>query len=218
MAARSIKVSITGNLDRAIITNPFFFGKEKNFLRAQISRITQSTTLVPKSIYRPVEDNDREIEDNTPEEGPVKIPTTDAMTKAENWVHYSTSILKCNRLVHMEAELLNENEDPEEAKKRVEAADPFEKRLKPISLDKKVKGGLPAWVVKTAGEASTFQQLNPVLGKVNYGVVVVKSLQWPGAFSFFSQSRWLQIYVGDGLKYEQQTYYPIFPPTIREDP
>jgi len=24
--------------------------------------------------------------------------------------------------------------------------------------------------------------------------------------------------VGDGLKYEQPTYYPIFPPVIKEDP
>jgi hypothetical protein len=33
-AARSIKVTFSGNLERAIITNPFFFGKEKHFLRA----------------------------------------------------------------------------------------------------------------------------------------------------------------------------------------
>lgn len=26
------------------------------------------------------------------------------------------------------------------------------------------------------------------------------------------------MYVGDGLKYESATYYPIFPPKIREDP
>ena len=99
---------VSGNLERAIITNPFFFGKEKNFLRAQISRISQSTTLVPRGLYRTVEDNDREIEDNTPEDGPVKIPSTDHMAKAENWVHYSTNILKCNRLVLLEAELLND--------------------------------------------------------------------------------------------------------------
>lgn len=32
--------------------------------------------------------------------------------------------------------------------RKIEAADPYEKRLKPINLDKKVKGGLPAWIVK----------------------------------------------------------------------
>ena len=81
-----------------------------------------------------------------------------------------------------------------------------------------MKGGLPSWVVKLAGETGTFQHQNPTLGKVNYGVVVVKSLQWPGSYNFFSQGRWYQIYLGDGLKYEQQTFYPVFPPAIREDP
>lgn len=33
-AARSIKVQISGNLDRRIFTNPFYFKTEKNYLRA----------------------------------------------------------------------------------------------------------------------------------------------------------------------------------------
>jgi hypothetical protein len=28
----------------------------------------------------------------------------------------------------------------------------------------------------------------------------------------------MQVYVGDGLKYEQKTFYPVFPPKIRDDP
>jgi len=48
----------------------------------------------------------------------------------------------------MEPENLGENDDPEVVKKQIEAADPFEKRLKPITSDNKVKGGLPAWVVR----------------------------------------------------------------------
>ena len=49
-AARLNKVSFTGDLERSIITNPFFFGKEKHFLRAQISRISHTTTIIPKGI------------------------------------------------------------------------------------------------------------------------------------------------------------------------
>jgi len=33
-AARQIKVCFTGNLERNIITNPFYFKQEKHFLRA----------------------------------------------------------------------------------------------------------------------------------------------------------------------------------------
>lgn len=45
--SRKIKVLLTGDLERDIITNPFFSGKEKNYLRAQIARISASTTLLP---------------------------------------------------------------------------------------------------------------------------------------------------------------------------
>lgn len=71
-----MKVHFTGNLESLLYTNPFFFEKEKYLLRAQISRIQHSTSLVPKGVYRLVEDTPREIEDNQPDEGPIPIPTT----------------------------------------------------------------------------------------------------------------------------------------------
>ena len=75
-AARDIKVHFTGDLNASIITNPFFFGKEKHYLRAQIARMTHSTTLVPKGLYKLVEDNEREIEEFVPEEGELLMPST----------------------------------------------------------------------------------------------------------------------------------------------
>lgn len=64
----------------------------------------------------------------------------------------------------MEPEDVDDNDDPEVVKKRIEDADPFEVRLKPISADKKVMGGLPAWTVKFCGDQSTFLNANPALG------------------------------------------------------
>jgi len=96
-----------------------------------------------------VEESTTEIEENAQEEGPVPVPSTKDMAKPENWVHYSRNILLCNRIVHMEPA---DAEDPEEAKKKIEAKDPFEKRLKPISTDKKLKGGAPAWSVRAYGD------------------------------------------------------------------
>ena len=103
---------MTGDLERKIITNPFFFKREKNFLRAQIARITQATTLVPKGVYRLNEEDKSLIEENLPEEGPVPVPSTKAMASPANWVHYSKSILKCNRTSHMEVEPVDD-QDPE---------------------------------------------------------------------------------------------------------
>mmetsp|Transcript_7261 Transcript_7261/g.5533 ORF Transcript_7261/g.5533 Transcript_7261/m.5533 type:complete len:146 (-) Transcript_7261:513-950(-) len=87
-AARKNKVEFTGDLERVIITNPFFFGREKHFLRSQIARISHCTTIVPKGLFIVQEDNDREIADFVPEEGPVPIPSTAQMSRPEFWVHH----------------------------------------------------------------------------------------------------------------------------------
>jgi Radial spokehead-like protein len=64
-------------------------------LRAQIQRITSSTTLVPKGLFRFVEETkEREIEDNTPDEGEIQKPSTEQMTKMDMWLHLLPSILK----------------------------------------------------------------------------------------------------------------------------
>ena len=87
-AARQIKILFSGDLERDIYTNPFFFGKEKIYLRAQIARIVHSTTIIPKGIKRQVQEEDtREIEDNTPEEGDIVYPSTHEMSKPDMWVH-----------------------------------------------------------------------------------------------------------------------------------
>jgi hypothetical protein len=113
---------------------------------------------VPKGLYRTVEDNNKEIEENTPNEGPIVIPSTEEMGKATSWVHFTQNILKCNRLTHIDQ---SDGDDTGEIMKKIEAADPYDDRLKPITADKKVKGGLPAWTVKLVGEVSTFANLNP---------------------------------------------------------
>lgn len=83
-------------------------------------------------MHKLVEDNDREIEDNVPEEGPIKMPATPSVASPDAWVHFTPNILKCNRLNHMEVEPA-EDQDPDILKAKIIAADPFDKRLKPIS-------------------------------------------------------------------------------------
>ena len=90
-AAREVKVHFSGDLEKRIITNPFFFKREKNFLRAQISRISFSTTIVPKGIYQTNAENEKEIEEIPPPEDPTKaVPiTTNQLKAADQWVHHT---------------------------------------------------------------------------------------------------------------------------------
>jgi hypothetical protein len=91
-------------LNRKIVTNPFYAKTESFFLRAQIARISMATNLVPKGVYRLTEEDKNVIEENVPDDGPVVVPSTLAMGKSENWVHYTRSILKCGRSTAMPVE------------------------------------------------------------------------------------------------------------------
>ena len=79
-AARMIKVCFTGNLDRNIVTNPFYFKQERHYLRAQIARIHHATKLVPVGRHKITEREEKselpfEVEPNTPEDPEQQIPT-----------------------------------------------------------------------------------------------------------------------------------------------
>jgi len=83
-----------------------------------------------------VEDSQREIEPNTPEEGDIVMPSTKEMSNPEMWVHETVGILKNCRTSHMDPEVPEGEEiEPEELMKRIEKADPYDPRLKPITKD-----------------------------------------------------------------------------------
>lgn len=92
--ARGIKHTFSGDLEREIFTNPFYFQKEKVFLRAQIARITASTTLTPSGLYEFEEESTRDIKlREGDEEKPVVIPSVNDMRNASKWLHLNQSIL-----------------------------------------------------------------------------------------------------------------------------
>lgn len=217
-ASRSIKVKFTGNLERNIITNPFFFGQEKHYLRAQIARITHSTTIMPGGLHKITEDNPKEIEPiEFEDEAKAYVPTTETQSALKNWVHSVKSILKCNRVNHMEPDGEEFGDmEPEEIQKLLDARDKPEPRLKPLVLDDSASSEDSAWTLRLVGD----QTRTPTnKGKSNhYGVVVVKSTVWTGAVTCWREDRSVQIYIGDGLKNESACYYPVFPPFIPDDP
>lgn len=217
-AARRIKVVFTGDLERKIITNPFFHGKEKHYLRAQIARIHHGTTLVPFGLYRPTEDDAKEIENVEADDEENKyIPQTENQVKLSNWCHYPKSILLNCRTGHMDPEVPEGMDiEPEELLKQIEAKDPYDARLKPITTDSQVEKGIPAWKSRVYGDKSRQPTLD---GKSEHnGIVVLKSLRWPGSTTVWKGNKWYQIYVGNGLKYEKQSFYPVESPLVPTDP
>lgn len=107
--ARQIKRMFTGNLEAEVIVNPHFTGKEKDLLRAQIARIVQLHSLVPKGLYKEAEDNEREIADV--DEAERKFPTFEQLTDLDTWCHLAPNVLKvqlfeCSNLLYSADERL----------------------------------------------------------------------------------------------------------------
>ena len=89
------------------------------------------------------------------------MPSTFDMANANNWVHYTSNILLNGRLSHMDPEVPEgEDIDPEVLKKQIEAADPYDPRLKLLSKDKEVpvseKSKQVSWVVRLMGDKNEY--------------------------------------------------------------
>jgi hypothetical protein len=130
-------------LERKIFTNPFFEGQEKHYLRAQIARVTHSTTLLPKGIMKATEDSEtREIEAVEAEEGQNLIPSTTQMKDPFMWVHGKKSILNNCKTIHVQPtapEGFEGEWDDEAEMKKVVSVDPYEPLLKSINDDSRIQ-------------------------------------------------------------------------------
>ena len=92
--ARGIKHTFSGDLNREIFTNPFYFQKEKVYLRAQIARITASTTLTTVNLYEFEEESTRDIKlREGDDENPIVAPSNNKMSVLSSWLHLNPSIL-----------------------------------------------------------------------------------------------------------------------------
>lgn len=89
--SKQIKKLLTGDPEAKVVTNPHFEGKEKDLLRAQIARISQLISIVPKGYFKKQEDSEREIIE-VPEEEKKNL-TFEELTQLDNWCHLLPNIL-----------------------------------------------------------------------------------------------------------------------------
>ena len=133
-AIRLIKYTLTGNLEKAIYSNPTFIGIEKYFLRCIIALIYHGAKLVPSINHYTIKDQESPFKSLTPAEKPKQLKYHD-LIKKESWIYFPPGILNCGRVSHMNPP---EGVDPEKFKKQVIAKTPFDKRMNNISKNKKI--------------------------------------------------------------------------------
>ncbi|XP_054010347.1 radial spoke head protein 6 homolog A [Hylaeus anthracinus] len=221
LIARQIIRRCTGNLETAIHTFPPFPGTEKNYLRAQIARISAATHVSPIGFFTFGGEDEEEEMGEEPEEGgtlsenvhydplPVKDLVDLSMT---NWCHHTQYILKQGRTVWWnpakedqdeevgeEEELEDEEEERTEVQKEV--GPPL---LTPLSEDAIVDTIIP-WTVT---------QSSTVLPDL--AVALVRSNTWPGAFAFACGRRFGNVYIGWGHKYHAYNYSPPTMPPVQD--
>jgi radial spoke head protein 4A len=150
-AARKIKKLFTGNLSAKVVTYPTFFGSEREYLRAQLSRILAATFIAPQNALEAVAAEEEEEEEEEEEGKPKKLkyakyvpltaankeyaPDEDAGVAAlndlEQWVHAEGYIYETGRQTkvppkpEVEGE---EEEEPEEEEDEGEEAKEEEER------------------------------------------------------------------------------------------
>ncbi|KAH7825260.1 putative radial spoke head protein 6 [Monocercomonoides exilis] len=220
--ARLLSKTLTGDLEAPVSEGfPFFPGKEKHFLRAQLARISHSTTLLPRRLAGGGEGEEAE---EAEEAGEGKVPIVDVATLNEEaaWVHARPPILVQGRVEKWPPPKAEGEEEEAEAEEGEEKESPFEvwegeddpntgrnlKLKKGIEEDKKLLDGqIPSFSIKK----DTVLDESPILLRSNY---------WPGAYTLAYGGRKAQItsiYIGWGKKYTTLPFTMPPPPVIPEE-
>ncbi|KAL4167713.1 hypothetical protein KRP22_013197 [Phytophthora ramorum] len=191
LVARQLRRYVRGDLDAPVLGHPPFPGLEKNFLRAQIARISAGTVLCPAGYFQVTEEGDI-----TPAEEP-EIKAAAELVDLGSWTHFTKEInARYGRMTPLPPQT---NADGEEEPREGEE---FAPPLRVLSEDKPL-----SWRVDRLPAT-----LQPAVGEV----AVVRSLVWPGAVSIAVGKKFLNVYVGNGVKFLSEPFQ--LPPPQRLQP
>ncbi|XP_050310413.1 radial spoke head protein 6 homolog A [Anthonomus grandis grandis] len=237
--AKQIYKSFTGNLDAPIRTYPEFPGSEREYLRAQIARISSGTHIAPLGYYtfggaeelgegaeeeelgeeQPGGESKTSFSLNTRYEPPALKDLTDSSMSF--WVHTAPYILPQGRVswwnpgpetadVEELGEELGEEEEEDEEDDKDKAP-----RVEP-------ERGPP--LLTPLSEDASLETINPWTARATskvlnmYSIAVVRSNLWPGGYAITTPTRhFYNVYLGFGLKYMQHNFSPMPLPPVQQE-
>ncbi|CAF3687927.1 unnamed protein product [Rotaria sp. Silwood1] len=212
--ARKIRCLFTGCLLSKVNGFPPYPGLEKDYLRAQIARITATTHISPAGYYILTDnrEEEEEISFNNERKDPNIILNSEynndsthlitveflADINLQEWVHTLPEILLQGR-THFwrppstkttNLSVADEEEDEETLDRNsIEIPAPL---LQPIGDDKLLDTNQTPWSI-----GLTMSIMH------EYSLCFVRSNIWPGAFTLGNAGNYFNLYVGWGQKYEQ---------------
>lgn len=217
--SRQITKFLTGRLDASVTCFPNWVGNESHLLRAQIARISAGTIIAPMTYYQ--FDDEEEVEDedmgNTeyienPDFEGVSIRDL-ADPSMQSWVHSRLHILQQGRCIwinpsNKEEGDVEEDEDEDEGDEdNHEAEQEIGPPLLTALSDDVEVGGLPPWSC----------HLSSGLSLIQHAICIVKSNLWPGAVAFSNGRKFENIYIGYGIKYQNDNFSPPQPQAFQPE-
>eukprot|EP01135_Chromosphaera_perkinsii_P010354 Nk52_evm26s2118 gene=Nk52_evmTU26s2118 len=215
-AARHITKFLYGNLEHQIESYPEFPGVEKNYLRAQIARISATCDISPAGYYvfEEGEDGDEDLEG--PKDAYIVNPEFGGfppreLTNLTNWVHHQQYILPQGRTVWFNPAPPKEERDDDDEEGEDDQEEPEiepesgPSLLGPVSEDEELEG-IPAWSARVSSNFAP--QFSPVL---------LRSQAWPGACAVANGLKFANIYIGWGQKYAPSQYTPLVLPAANPE-
>lgn len=186
--ARKMRHFFTGDLNAKVYGFPRFTPlsgtpwTEKDFLRAQIARITASTLVGPKGLYVVGEDDSVSLDEEF-----RGVPFAELL-RPEGWTHYRPHLLKQGRV---EPFIPPEKDEADEGDEPAEPAEVVEEALPPL-------GVLSTDSSPTLPNVWSFRQSG---GPAAHQVASTFSNIWPGAVAVAKKSENACLYIGFGQRY-----------------
>lgn len=203
--ARLVKKILTGDLDADVFVYPPFEGKEKHFLRCQIARITSSACVSPSGFFALDEDSEtptiKAAEDEALAEAFPK--PAEELKASDAWVHHEMEVNTLGRVQPM-PERVGDDGEPIVDENAPEQVSPLR------SLADDTEG---SWAFRACPGAAGAGGV----GNGSGGVAIARSLVWPGAVAVYSGRKFINVYVGDAVKYAPNTYTPPLPGKVQRE-
>jgi len=212
LAARTMKRLMTGKLDSPVLSMPWFPGKERHLLRAQIARISATCTLAARGWYELDEEaGDNKLKESEDPAG--SFPSQEEMASDAGWVHRMQCLNKIGKCSYPDidgiTESLGEGITPEQSKalKAIAAQNEAEGEAKAIlsGVDADLsevkpdgdEGNVVAWSFKVFGDKGLFR-----FGDADktHQVTAARSMIWPGAATVAQGTKFANIYIGYAMK------------------
>jgi len=213
--SRQIHRLFTGNLKSKICGRVHFEWTEAELLRAQIARISSSIILSPNEYYQKPEEED--------EENPFLIelneeytPNEDGGISQDSWVHSRGHLRIEGRLKKwIEPENEDDDEDQEEKEEKEPTPEELEEEipiLQSIINDKSQEFSNGDDEESESSNCWFIRELNK---NTPYKIIVINNKLWNGGKTIYlsNTKKFINIYIGNGIKYHSEYYTPT-PPSI----